>query len=513
MSLTATAPGGTRGAEGPHVVVVGGGITGMAAAYAILSDARARSLGVRCTLVEQEPRLGGKLRTERINGCLIENGPDSFLAAKPWAADLCRALGLGDRLIGTTPGRAVYVAYRGRLHPIPEGMAFGVPTRLWPLVRSGLFSPAEKLRVAGDIFLPRRRDASDETIGAFVRRRLGNAVTDRLAGPLLGGIYAGDADALSLRATFPLLLEWEAAHRSLVLAALLRRRNAQAAGRGPSPMFLSLPGGLSEMVEALEQALDGRCAILTGRTARHLSLRVESGRATYTLRLDDGTRTSADALLLTTPAFAAAELLEPLAPQVASLLAEIPYVSTAALTLAYRREEIRHPLDGHGFVVARGEPLAITACTWVSSKWPHRAPPGIALLRCYLGAAGSQAVVEEDDARLVALARADLGATMAIDAEPAFARVTRWIRAMPQYMPGHLDRLATVEAGLKELPNLALAGAGYGGIGIPDCVRQGTQAASRLVEALAGRAPTLSGFRSAAHSKGIGQVLDRLDVT
>ncbi|MDR7483853.1 MAG: protoporphyrinogen oxidase [Armatimonadota bacterium] len=479
-----------------HLVIIGGGITGMAAAYAFATDPRAKAAGMRCTLIEGEPRLGGKVRTERVGECLIEHGPDSFLATKPQAADLCRALGLGDRLIGTTPGRAVYVAYRGRLHPLPDGMALGIPTRVWPLVRTGLLSPGETLRAAADLVLPRRRASGDETVGAFIRRRLGGAVADRLAGPLLGGIYAGDPDRLSLRATFPMLADWEAVHRSLVLAALARQRNAHAGGAETTPraarsegtgggsIFLSLVGGLSELVEHLGASLEDAkgVTLLVGRTARRVLRRIEAGRNSYLVDLDDGRTLSADALLLAAPAFASAALLEPLAPQAASSLRAIPYVSTATVTLAYRRDTVRHPLDGHGFVVARGEPLAITACTWASSKWAHRAPPDLVLLRCYLGAAGREAIVEEDDAHLVGLARTDLRVTMGIEADPVFARVARWSRAMPQYLPGHLERLEAIEASLRTLPHVALAGAGYRGIGIPDCIRQGTEAARRLVD-------------------------------
>ncbi|MDR7456233.1 MAG: protoporphyrinogen oxidase [Armatimonadota bacterium] len=469
----------------PHVLVVGGGITGLAAAYTLVTDPRAKCLGVACTVIESEPRLGGKLRTERIDGCLVEHGPDSFLATKPWAAELCRALGIGDRLIPTLPGRAVYVASRGRLHPLPDGLTFGVPTRLRSLLGTKLLSPLEKLRVAADLVLPRRRDDSDESLGGLLRRRLGDAVVRRVAGPLLGGIYAGDPDQLSARATFPLLPQWEASHRSLVLAALDRRRQAASTPNGP--MFLSLAGGVGELVEHLRAALAG-VTLLTGRTVVHLARRRHGGQG-YHVRLDDGQTLDADAVVLTVPAFAAAALLAPLSRPVVAALRTIPYVSTAAVTLAYDRDRIRHPLDGHGFVVARDEPLAIVACTWLSSKWPHRAPPNRALLRCYLGAAGREAVVDEPDERLVALARADLAKTMGIDAAPRFAVVARWPKAMPQYPPGHLERLQAMEAGLASLPGLALAGAGYRGIGIPDCIRQGTEAARRVLDNLAGRVP------------------------
>ncbi len=478
-----------------HVAIIGGGITGLSAAHALALDPRAREAGIRCTLVEQEPRLGGKLLTERIGGCLVEAGPDSFLATKPWAANLCRALGLGDHLMGTLPGQPVYVAFRGKLYPFPEGLALGVPSRIAPLVRTRLLSPLEKLRVGCDLVLPRRREATDETMGAFIRRRLGDAVVARLAGPMLAGIYAGDADALSLRATFPQLLEWEASHRSLVLAAMARRKTMAVTNAGsPSPMFLSLTGGVGELVEALVAALGGpqgggNTRLVTGRCVVRLAPVVEAGRRCYALHLDDGGTLMADGVLLTAPAFASAALLEPMAPQVASLLGAIPYVSTAAVTLAFRREEVRHPLVGHGFVVARDEPMEITACTWVSSKWPRRAPPDLVLLRCYLGAAGREAVLEEDDGRLVSLARRDLRRTLDMDADPVFTSVSRWPNSMPQYLPGHLDRLEAIEAGLTALPSLALAGAGYTGIGIPDCIRQGTEAAVRLAEALAAGPP------------------------
>jgi oxygen-dependent protoporphyrinogen oxidase len=502
----------------PHLVIVGGGITGLAAAYAVSTSSRARDRGVRLTLIEADTRLGGKILTERTSGCLIEHGPDSLLATKPWGADLCRRIGLGDRLIPTQPGRAVYVWHDGRLHPLPEGMAFGIPTRLAPMVRTHLLSPGEKLRAAADLLLPRRRDGADETIGGQLRRRLGDAVVDRLAGPLLGGIYAGDPDALSVRATFPLLAEWEAQHRSLILAALARRREREAGGgsagppsgsgaaasrslHGPSPMFLGLVGGLGEMVDRLETLLSGTTR-LVGRTVQRIT-RDTSRPMAYRILLDDGHSLGADAVLLTTPAYVSADLLAALAPAVAAIVRQIPYVSTAAVTMAFRQDEITHPLDGHGFVVARvpaqsgGRPLSITACTWISSKWPHRAPPGTVLIRCYLGKAGDEAIVEEDDARLAAVVRTDLRATMGIEAAPVFSRVARWVNAMPQYPAGHLERLQAIEAGLQQTPGLAVAGAGYRGIGIPDCIRQGTEAAERLLDyLLAQPASALAGGRT-----------------
>jgi oxygen-dependent protoporphyrinogen oxidase len=244
-------------------------------------------------------------------------------------------------------------------------------------------------------------------------------------------------------------------------------------------MFLGLAGGLGEMVERIDASLQGT-ARLTGRTVQRITRDARRPTA-YRILLDDGHTLGADAVLLATPAYVSAGLLEPLGPSVAAVLRQIPYVSTAAVTMAFRRDEIAHPVDGHGFVVARRSPLTITACTWVSSKWPHRAPPEMVLIRCYLGRAGHEEIVEDDDERLEDLVRADLRATMGIDAAPVFTRVARWFKAMPQYPAGHLERLQAIDAGLQDLPGLAVAGAGFRGIGIPDCVRQGTEAANRLL--------------------------------
>lgn len=464
-----------------RVVIVGGGITGLAAAYALMAGPTPHDLPLACTLVERDARLGGKVRTERVQDCVVEAGPDSFLASKPAAVELCRALGLTDRLIATLPGRTVYVAARGQLHPLPPGLALGIPTQPWPVVRTSLLSPAAKARMAWDLVLPRRAPDGDETVGSFIARRLGRAAVDRLVGPLLAGIYAGDADALSLRATFPQLQQWETDHRSLILAAMTQRRRAAAAGNGGGPMFLGLAGGLSGMIDALQKALAGT-EMVTGQPVVRIDRATTA--APYAVHLGDGRTLDADGVLLAAPAFNTADLLEPLAPSVAALLRKIPYASTASVTLAYRRREIAHPLTGHGFVVARREPLQITACTWVSSKWPDRAPSGLALLRCYLGSAGRDAIVAEDDARLAAAAQADLARVMGINAAPVFTHIARWPQAMPQYLPGHLDRLDSIEAGLRSLPGIAVAGAGYRGVGIPDCIRQGTDAARRLADAL-----------------------------
>jgi oxygen-dependent protoporphyrinogen oxidase len=464
----------------PHVVIVGGGITGLAAAHACVSDPTAHGLNVRCTIVEREARVGGKLHSEHVDGCLLEHGADSFLASKPAAAALCRSLGLGDDLVGTTPGRAVYVVHAGRLHRFPEGVGLGIPTRLAPLARTGLLSVSEKIRALGDLVIPRGSETADESVGAFVRRRFGDGTLKRLAGPILGGIYAGDPDTLSLRATFPQLLEWERRHRSLILAARARRQTAGA----PSPAFLTLRGGLGVLVDALHRALADH-TFVTGRSVLRIRPRAGAARASFVVDLDDATSVDADAVIVATPAHAAATQLADLAPAIANQLREIPYVSTATVNLCYRREDVPHDLNGHGFVVAHGEPVTITACTWSSSKWPGRAPAGIVLLRCYLGAAGRDAIVNEDDATLRKVVDTDLRTLLGVHASPRFARVARWTRALPQYNVGHLDRVAAIDRELPAFPALALAGAAYRGLGIPDCIAQGSAAAARVLGALA----------------------------
>ena len=451
-----------------RIAVVGGGITGLAAAYALR--------GHDVTLLERDARLGGKILTERIDGFLLEAGPDSFLTTKPQAVALCRELGLADRLTGTNPGRTVYVLSRGRLHPLPDGLMLIAPTKVAPFLRSRLFSLREKARIAADLFLPPRAADRDESLAAFVRRRLGQAALDRIAAPLLAGIYAGESEQLSLRATFPQLLDLEKKYGSLIAGMLAQRRRTAVSPStdGRLPLFMTLDDGLDRLVDRLAASLQG-VDVRTGTGVAALS-RSASG---YSLHLDTGDRVRADAVMLTTPAYVTADLLDALAPDAAALLRQIPYASTATISLGYRQQDLP-PLDGHGFVVARGEGRRITACTWASTKWPARAPGGYGLLRAYVGSAGDPEVLEGSDDEIIQIVRGELAAAMGLQARPVLTRVVRWPRSMPQYTLGHLDRLAAIERALSRLPGIVLAGAGYRGIGLPDCIRQGRAAAARV---------------------------------
>lgn len=467
-----------------RIVVVGGGISGLAAAYRLQQRAKERGEALLCTLIERDARLGGKLHTEQAEGCLIEFGPDSLLARKPWGIRLCEALGLGGELVPTGASGS-FVRVSGRLLPLPQGVSALVPTDLRSFLRTPLFSPWGKLRMGLEYFLPAKREAGDESLAHFVKRRLGREAMERLAEPLLSGIYAGDARKMSVQATFPQYRAFEAEYGGLVRAALAQRRRKQegappSAGRG-SP-FVALRRGFGSLVDALESELrSGGVELITGTGAAELGRGAEGG---YEVTLEDDRRFAAEGVVLALPAYGAAELLEELAPAAARELRAFNYASVAGVVLGYAREEVPALQQGTGYVVPRVEGGPVTAVTWVSEKWPHAAPPQIALFRIHMGRYGDDAVVDWSDGELVAAAREELRRVTGIVAEPRLTRLYRWRRAMPQYEVGHLERLKRIDEAIGSLPGVALCGAAYRGIGVPDCIRQGFEAADRLLERL-----------------------------
>ena len=472
--------------QAPHVVVVGSGIAGLTAAYTLQEQARGTGQPVRITLLEGDVRTGGKIVTETVDGFVIEGGPDSLLAQKPWAAELCRRLGLEDELIGTNDERRnVYVLSDGQLHTLPEGMALIAPTRLGPFLRSPLFSWRGKLRMLLDLVLPRRKARGDESVAAFVRRRLGQEAVNKLAEPLLAGIHAGDPERQSLIATFPRFVEMERKHRSLILGSRAARRTAQqvAPRTGPASTFLSLRGGISRLTEALEAALTD-VAIRTG--VRVISLRHLGGH--FSIGTAAGDTYEADAVILATPAYVSSGLLKGIACAPAAMLDEIRYLSTATVSLGFRRAEIAHPLDGFGFVIPRSEGRAIFGCTWSSTKFDHRAPDDAVLIRCFVGGSGQEELVELDDMAMVRLVRDELRDLLGIDAEPVVSRVFRWRRSNPQYDVGHLERVREIMALLRLQPGVYLTGSAYEGVGVPDCVRHAQETARATLAGLPARA-------------------------
>lgn len=465
-----------------RIVIAGGGITGLAAAHSLRKRARAAGVPAEIIVVERDTKLGGKTQTDIVDGMVIENGPDSFIAHKPWFGELCTELGLPT--VGTNPEiRSTYIYHRGRLEQLPVGMQIMIPTEVRPFVNTRLLSPLGKLRAAMEPLIPIKKTDEDESIASFVRRRFGPELLDNIAGPLMGGIYGGDYDAVSMKATFPMFMKMEREQGSLLLAA---RRNAANRPKGPTgSAFLTVPTGLHTVVQALAGAIGGdRC--LMGTAVTGLAPTGDGSR--YHLALSNGDRLEADAVILALPAYVAAELVRDYLSEVAGELDAILYGNSVVVTLAFRRSEVRHPLDGSGFLIPMREPVELTASTWVSAKWPHAAPADKVLMRCFLGRSGVKDWTKESDAAIIAAVRQGLQQVMGLGAAPVLTRIFRWPRANAQYRVGHLDRMEKIDRLMQRAAGLYLAGAAYRGIGLPDCVREGNQAADRVARHLGWRA-------------------------
>jgi len=464
-----------------RLVVVGAGISGLAAAHRAVERAREQGRPLELTVLEGADRVGGTIQTEQRDGFLVEGGPDSFLSEKPWALALCQRIGLEERLMRTDDRfRRTFVVWGGRLHPLPEGFQLLAPTRLAPLLASGLFSWPGKLRMACDLVLPRGGDP-DESLGAFVRRRLGREALERVAQPLVAGIYTADPDELSLSATMPRFVEMERRERSVILALWRAARKAPAQHAGTSgarwSLFVTLARGMDELVQALAARLPPGAVRLKERVT---GVAREGGR--WRIATESGVAHEADALVLAPEAHQAARMLRYVDPALTHLLEGIPHASSATVSLAYRRADVRHPLDGFGFVVPHAERRPIIACTFSSVKYSGRAPDGHVLLRVFLGGALNEAVLQGDDATLVRTAREQIGPLLGITALPELVRVARYTRAMPQYHVGHAARADAIEQSVARHPGLRLVGGAYRGVGIADCVRSGEDAAERLLE-------------------------------
>jgi oxygen-dependent protoporphyrinogen oxidase len=473
------------GGAGP-VVVVGGGIAGLTAALELAEG------GAVVTVVEADVRFGGKIRTSRVEGLVVEGGADSFLSSKPAGLTLCERLGISDRLVNSRPeDRRTFVWSRGRLRELPEGLILGSPARAWSLLRSGLLSPAGAVRLVADVAVPRRAGspgspAAEETVAEFFTRRLGGEAYSRVVEPLLAGIHAGDASRLSLPATFPRFVDMERNHGGLVRATLAgrvpkpwsRRGKPPAAGPGPADRtpFLSFQTGMAELIEALVARLGSLGVDLRPNQAVSAVRPVGGG---YEVVSGGGVQQAA-AVVFATPAPVSARLLGELCPAAATLLEEIQHASTATVSLAYRANEVGSPLPGYGFVVPRAEGRHLLAATWGSNKWPGRTPAGQVLVRGYVGGVGREEVLDADDDSLVHLVRAELGALAGVRGAPVHCEVHRFPAGMPQYTVGHLGRVERIRSALGQCPGLAVTGAAYGGVGIPDCIAD-AQATARAV--------------------------------
>ncbi|WP_455241834.1 protoporphyrinogen oxidase [Petrachloros mirabilis] len=473
------------------VAIVGGGISGLATAFALQEQAAAAGLSISCTLVDASNNWGGKIVTHRIGDLVTEAGPDSFLSQKPAGLQLIEKLGLTDQLINTNEtGKKAFVYSKGRLCELPEGLVVITPGQIGPFLKSGLLSAGGLARMGMDLFIPAKRSQQDESLASFFRRRFGRQAFERMMEPLMAGIYAGDAEQMSLKATFPRFLELEQEHGSVIRGMMAARKSGSPAQgtRQRRTMFVSLKNGLEDLVTALVRRLtDQGVTLRSGTTVESLRVRSHQlGRWTYDVMLRDRSALSVDSLVLATPAFVSAELLRPLTPIAGGVLETIPYASTATIAMAYPGSVTGGAVSGFGFVVPRIERRDLIAATWTSLKWPHRAPSDQLLIRCYVGGVGREGILQLDDHALVARVRSELKEICGVTAEPTYVEVNRWMNAMPQYLLGHLDKVAQVESALSRYGGLVLTGAAYRGVGIPDCIRDGALAAERVMRYLAG---------------------------
>jgi oxygen-dependent protoporphyrinogen oxidase len=463
--------------SGPQVVVIGGGIAGLAAAYRLVAIGE-----VDVTLVEKDARLGGKILTENVDGFVIEGGPDAFLAWKPRGRALCDELGL--EVVGSNEqARRAYVMRDGRLHMLPNGIAGVIPRRFAPTMRSPLLSPRGKLRLAVEWAVPRRRGDGEESLAAFVSRRAGRETWERLVEPLVTGVYAGDGERLAMEATFPMLGEAESEHGSLIRAGLAARRAGRTAP--PGPMFMTTTEGLGGLVDALARRVEQAGTLITG--AEVLSIGRSGG--TWHIGLNGRPDLQADAVVLATPAHESAALLTDVDPALAGELRAVPYVSTATVSLAYAEQAVRRPIDGHGYVLPRTEGSPIVACSIVSTKFPTRSKAGWVFVRAFVGRHGQPDPLARSDADLVDLVAGELARSLGVQGEPALRRVYRWPEAIPQYVLGHRARIARIRDQVAKHPGLAVAGAAYRGIGIPDCITSGDEAADGVLEHVRSQVP------------------------
>ncbi|TDF97624.1 protoporphyrinogen oxidase [Paenibacillus piri] len=479
------------GNEPKHVAIIGGGLTGLSAAYYLKKAMAERGAAVRITLIEKGSSFGGRIHTLRKEGFVIEKGPDSFLARKPAMIELTRELGLEDQLTGTNPNaKKTYIIHKNRFHRMPPGLVLGIPTELGPFMKTGLLSIAGKARAALDLLLPKRSSEDDESLGAFLERRLGKEVLSQIAEPLLAGIYAGNTYALSVKATFPQFHSLEQKHRSLIIGMTRNRKQGGEESRtmpevAKNTVFLTFKQGLQTIVEGLTEALV-RDGVRFIKEAEVRSIRKADGAGEgrpYELTYGSGQTESIDGAVIALPAYAIAPLLQEV--PAAHELMDIDYASVANVILAFREQDMVRELDGSGLLVPRSEGRFITACTWTSSKWLHTAPEGKVLLRCYVGRSGDERWMGMSEPEIVRAVRHDLQELMGITAEPMFTEITKMPRSMPQYPVGHLQLVQRVRSGLaKQMPGVHVTGAAFHGVGLPDCVRQGKETALALAAQL-----------------------------
>lgn len=453
------------------VAVIGGGVSGLTAAFDLVRQ------GIDCALIESQARLGGVIRTDRVGGCLIEAGPDSFLTQKPWATELIRELGLGDELIGSNDSRRrTFILRDGRLHPMPDGLQFMAPTKIRPILQTKLLSLSAKVHMGMELFRRANGRNEDRSVADFVIDHYGSEVNEYLVQPLLAGVYGGSPESLSLNSVLPRFAEIERKTGSLSRGLLQARKRAPKTGAAPPPLFTTLRGGLQQLTDKLADEIAGEVSVVHAE-----ALAVRRTEAGFEVKVA-GDTVQADRVVVATPAYRAADLVGGLDGELAESLRKVAYSSSITAALLYRRPEFARPLDGFGFLVPRAEKRPIAACTWVNTKFDGRAPEEQPLLRAFLAGDEADRRISESDEELGRLVHGQLSELMGFEAQAEHVRVQRWPRAMAQYQVGHARLIEEIEARTADLPGLALAGGAYEGIGIPDCIRRSRRIARAITQ-------------------------------
>ncbi|MBI4533377.1 MAG: protoporphyrinogen oxidase [Candidatus Melainabacteria bacterium] len=474
-----------------RIIVIGGGISGLAAAHRLVEIAAREGINLELVLLEASTRLGGVIRTFRQDDFIFECGPDSFITQKPWAVNLCQRLELAEQIVQTSEKcRRTYVAFGGKLHPLPEGFMMLAPTRWMPFLRSSLFTWGGKLRMAADLLLPAKPIIQDESLADFVVRRLGRQALERIAQPMVGGIYTADPAQLSMKASMPIFLELEKTYGSVIRGMWHQERQRRRStpgvqstgGQGESgarySLFVTLKDGLDVLVDTLAERLPEGSIAYDSAVAR--IARAHNG-INWTVTLDNGQSITGDAVIVCTPAYKTATMVAEVDPDLRALLASISFASSAVLTLIYNRTDISHPLDGFGFVVPAVEGCSIIACTFSNIKFPGRAPDSKVILRVFLGGALQPHIFALSDDEIEGVVQQDLKTYLGVQALPQLSLLSRHPLSMPQFHVGHLNLVAQIQDKVSRLPGLALAGNSYLGVGIPDCIHSGELAAESML--------------------------------
>lgn len=465
------------------VVIIGGGITGLSAAYT-LQQAQDAGEQVDYLLIEKDNRLGGKIITEKIEGFTVEGGPDCFLSEKPWIGQMAEKLGISDRLLSSNEAsKRTYVFADGKLHKLPDGLMGLVPTKIVPFALSPLISWPGKIRMAFDFIIPQKKTDEDETLGSFVTRRLGKEALDKIAEPLIGGIHAGDPDQMSLKASFPRFIQMEEKYGSLIRAMLAGRKNMPKPkppepGKVQKTFFMTFVGGMGELTDKILENLD-KSKIMTGKTVKNVE---KTAEGKYRVDIEGIDPIEADAVILAAPAHKAAEIVTTLDKELAENLAGIPLATSATVNLAFKRSDVNKSVEAFGFIVPISEKRKIKAATYSSTKWNHRTPNDeYVLIRAFVGGAKNQELVSQDDDKLLDMVLTELKDIIGLAARPVMTKIYRWDNGMPQYTIGHLERVANIDARVTANPGFYVVGGSYKGVGVGDCMNAGAQASGKAL--------------------------------